>query len=146
MCLKSKHILGRLAMTKDKTYIRWPTRFDYDIAMQNMRNTLLDPALRSGSLASTESSIIHLERPDSLICLYLIDNWTVRCFCSSDQLEPPEDIFQRYKSLSIFYEQNKSYVSALTPLKYIDKGIRVDFLERDMGNFILIKTDVLPLV
>src|SRR5438270_97349 len=121
-------------MPSHATDVRWPTRYDYDIAIENLSQNLLDTELSSGRLASTKSGIIQYATTCSVNCLYRVDNWMVRCFCRFENREPDENITERYQRLGVFFRDNQTRVSALIPLNFLEKGIKVDFFERDEFN------------
>lgn len=114
----------------------WPTRYDYDIALDNLRENMLDPDLRLGEIQRqpTTGTLVHRGRPDASTCLYRIDDWIIRCFCHSDteEKEPGKDLFERYQKLDLFYQQNSSRVSSLVPISYIERGLMVDFYKYDV--------------
>ncbi len=126
----------------------WPTKTDYDRAFADWRDTLLDRQLRSGKLARDKTGILQQARQDNHACLYRIDDWMVRCFCRTEEGEPPEDIEQRYELFSAFCSRNLSRVSALVPVEYIRKGINVEYLayEEEEGTWGVLKEDVRPIV
>lgn len=123
----------------------WPTRYDYEIAIENMQN-MLDPELRRGRLTSGQAGALQFARSENPIFLVRIDDWMMRCFCSTESSEPADGIKERYRRLSQFYRENHERVSALIPIEYVERGIRVQFHELDGETEIPTKTEVLPLV
>ncbi|MHB8596811.1 MAG: hypothetical protein ACYDER_08370 [Ktedonobacteraceae bacterium] len=122
----------------------WPTKTDYDRAFAEWRKTILDRELRDGTLAEGKTGILQQARLDNHACLYRIDNWMVRCFCRTEDSEPPADIEQRYKLFSAFCSHNLSRVSALMPVEYIQNGIKVEYFED--GTWTAFKENVRPVV
>jgi TIR domain len=136
-------------MVSYSTDVRWPTRDDYDLAMEDLPKNILDVELRRGRIATTNTGImIRFGSPDALICLYQIDNWMIRCFCRTEDREPDESITERSQQLSKFYLDNHTRVSALVPIDYLEKGIKVGFYERDTLNTSVgfIKEGIVPIV
>ncbi|HLX39184.1 MAG TPA: hypothetical protein VKR42_01570 [Ktedonobacteraceae bacterium] len=122
----------------------WPTKTDYDRAFAHWQDTIIDRELRYGTLAEDKTGILQQARLDNHACLYRIDNWMVRCFCRTEDSEPPEDIAGRYELFSAFCSRNLSRVSALVPIKYILDGIKVEYYEE--GTWTAFKENVRPLV
>ncbi len=112
----------------------WPTRNDYDYAMEEISEHMLDPDLREGVLERQRRTnmLVHRGR-DAYTCLYHIDEWMLRCFCHSEFQEQGTraDVLERYKKLEHFYQKNQTRVSALVPIYYVERGIRVDFFKYD---------------
>jgi hypothetical protein len=136
-------------MVSQSAGVRWPTRDDYDIAMEHLLDNVLDPELRRGGITTTKSGFItHHEAPDSPNCLYRIDSWMVRCFCRVEDREPEDNITERYLKLSKFVHENRANVSALVPLEYHEKGIKVGFYKRNEFHEVvsLIKEEIVPII
>lgn len=135
-------------MQKYPTNFRWPTKFDYDIALDDLRHTIIeDTDLRNGRLVMGKTTILHLDRPDSHTCLYRIDNWIVRCFCRVDDNEPNDNIDKRYQQLSNFCHNNLSHVSALIDMKYIERGMKIDFYSNEASDDLtFIKSAIVPII
>ncbi len=112
--------------------LRWPTRDDYKFAIKDYQKNLLDASLlRQGEPKSMNTYILNFGHPDSHACIYHIGNTMIRCFCQADDhTYPPNDIFQRYRSLERFLAQNLSKLSAFVPVTYIPRGIRVNFFDK----------------
>lgn len=139
--------------------VRWPSRYDYDLAMEDLPRNILDAELRRGRLATLKTGFMtHFSSSDSLNCLYRIDNWMVRCFCRSeggepgedatDGREPSEDITERYLKLSKFFQDNQTRVSALVPLYYLEQGIKVEFFGHNEFHEAIsfMKEEILPII
>lgn len=134
----------------------WPTRLDYDLALENFTENMLDPELRASKLEVQQRTgmLIHRGRPDAYTCLYRIGDWMIRCFCHSemDDSEARTDLIKRYQLLEQFYRKNHTHVSALVPTCYIEQGIRVDFFKRSIPFIspssaeIYVKTSVVPII
>ena len=126
---------------------RWPTRYDYDIALENLAENMLDPELRQGKLErSRTGQIVHRGRPGTR--LYRIDNSMIRCFCDSEE-EAEDDIIERYQKLSDFWQKNATRISALIPIYYVKKGLIVDFFKYDeiSGETVtFLETRVVPFI
>src|SRR5207253_598594 len=74
-------------------------------------------------------------------------DWIVRCFRSNPPYQPPHDIKQRYCAIADFYRTHSTQVSALIPLEYIEKGIKVEYVEySDKEHGKVVNTEVLPIV
>jgi hypothetical protein len=131
------------------TIYNWPTRADYDLAMEKLTRNMLDIELRGGKLMTAMSGyLVQYGIPDANTCVYRIDNWMIRCFCRVKEKEPRPFIAERYQKLNKFFRDNGDRVSALVPLDFLEKGIKVDFYERDALNAAVrfIKEDTLPIV
>jgi serine/threonine protein kinase len=112
--------------------LRWPTRDDYKLAIEDYHKNILDAnLLRQGELKSINTHILNFGHPDSRACIYRIGNTMIRCFCQADDhTYPPDNIFRRYKSLERFIQHNQSKLSAFVPVAYIPRGIRVHFFDK----------------
>mgnify|MGYP001283973091 CR=1 FL=1 len=134
-------------MVSDSADVRWPTRDDYDLAMEDLPKNILDAELSRGRIATAKSGFI-IRHGSSNNCLYRIDNWMVRCFCLGEDDEPSEDITERYQKLSKFFQENQTRVSALIPLHYLEKGINVEFYKSDVlgSPLSILKEDIMPIV
>ena len=71
----------------------WPTKKEYNIAIENWRTTLSNPDLRKGQLARNKhGKIFPLGGANHYVTLYKFDNqdkthsWVVRCFCTKRRL------------------------------------------------------------
>ncbi|MGH2497940.1 MAG: lipopolysaccharide kinase InaA family protein [Ktedonobacteraceae bacterium] len=126
--------------------LRWPTRDDYRFAIEDYPKNILDASLlRQGKPKSMNTHILNFGHPDSHACIYRIGNTMIRCFCQADDhTYPPNDIFKRYKSLEQFLAQNQSTLSAFIPVKYVPRGIRVNFFDKITETHF--KTTDMPLV
>ena len=122
----------------------WPTRDDYDLAMLERSRTVFDPDIRSGNLYQDKMGIRRYGGANLYICIYRVDDWIVRCFCSRPPRKPPDDIKDRYRAIHRFYQNNFDKVSALIPMIYLEQGITVDYVDRYAG--IITDTQVLPIV
>jgi hypothetical protein len=122
----------------------WPTKTDYERAFTNWQKTIQDAQLRQGTLVEGKTSILQQARLDNHACLYRIDDWMVRCFCRTEEGEPPKDIEKRYELFSTFCSRNFSRVSALVPLNYISNGINVEYFEE--GTWTSFKEEIRPIV
>jgi len=131
------------------TIYNWPTRDDYDLAMDDLPRNMLDIELRGGKLMTANTGfLVQYGLPDANTCVYRIDNWMIRCFCCVKDREPRPYIAERYQKLSRFFRDNGARVSALVPVDYLEKGIKVEFYERDALNAAVrfIKEGILPIV
>jgi serine/threonine protein kinase len=127
------------------TNIRWPTRDDYKLAMEDYQKNILDARLLQGEPESRNARILDFSGPYSYTCTYRVGNIMIRCFCQTDgRIDPPDNIFQRYKSLEQFIARNRSKLSAFVPVTYIPRGIRVHFFDKLTDAYI--KTAEMPLV
>lgn len=124
------------------TNFLWPTREDYDNVVENkLRDSVFDADLSTGRLARSHSgSILQLGGANLYVCLYRIESktrsWVMRCFCSTGQRTPPEDILERYEAISQFCLTHSQKVSALLPISFIKDGIEVDLIKRDEDKYI----------
>jgi len=132
------------------TGVRWPTRYDYDTAMEELVENMQNLELRRGHLFKSIKTgfLVQYGNPDAHTCLYRIDNWMIRCFCRVDDKEPNEQIISHYQKLSTFFREHLKHVSALVPLDYIEKGIKVAFFERDQFHepISFLKEGIMPIV
>lgn len=110
--------------------LRWPTKDEYDLAILQWQQALLDPDLRIGQLARDNFGITRFGGANLYVSVYKIGNWMVRCFCSNPPNPTPYDIRERYMALDQFCRVNHGRVSALVPVFYIERGI-------NMGGYIL---------
>src|SRR6266568_1750465 len=141
----------------------WPTKKEYNIAIENWRTTLSNPDLRKGQLARNKhGKIFPLGGANHYVTLYKFDNqdkthsWVVRCFCTKRNEQnpfeiidqPPDDIKARYKTLHDFCRSDTGKkISALVRVDYLENEITVgewkypiakmDFLSAlNLGEFI----------
>src|SRR5450631_4487530 len=98
----------------------WPTKEEYDLAMQNMNQTIQDVEVSKGVLQRDNSGILRYGGAGLYVVLYHVDEWMIRCFCKTAQREPPGDILQRYRYISEFTQQMR-HVPALIPISYVDQ-------------------------
>jgi hypothetical protein len=113
----------------------WPTRYDYELALEDLPTNMLDPELRQGNLERHKqtSMLIYRGRPDSHTCLYRIDDKMIRCFChAQEERIAYDDILARYKALDLFYRENHTRISALIPIQYVEHGMNIDCYKRDL--------------
>ena len=103
----------------------WPTKDEYDLAISQWQRTVWDPDIRSGTLSQDEMGIRRYGGANLYVCIYKIGDWTVRCFCSNPPNQTPPDIVDRYMAIDRFCRTNASWVSALLPVTYIERGITV---------------------
>jgi hypothetical protein len=109
----------------------WPTRDEYDRAIIDQRHDLQDSSLKNGKLYQKMGNPQRYGGASLYVTIYRIDNWLVRCFCSTDEKgkpirTPPEDIAQRYQLIAAFTQSHVARVSALIPVTYLAQGIRVN--------------------
>lgn len=138
----------------------WPTRSDYDLAMYNMQESVLDTDIRDGILASSNSRIHHFGGAITT-SLYRVEdlqgrNWAIRCFCEADaaleegleRTSPPPDILSRYKKIEAFCNAHKGDIPALSPITYVKQGIEVNYFERDFADRPVshLKKEILPFI
>lgn len=135
-------------MSAQTNEVKWPTRYDYDMAMHKLSRSLRDPELRRGKLQRVPTGILQYAHPFTHVCLYRIDNWMIRCFCRVEDREPSDELPIRYQMLETFYQRNHARVSALIPIYYLSDGIELPYYQRDpIDNLIEIKKPVLvPIV
>lgn len=139
----------------------WPTRSDYDLAMYNMHEFVLDDDIRDGRLASSESRILHFGAAVTTSLYHVEDlqghNWMIRCFCEADaesaveedleKTSPPADILSRYEKIAAFCNTHKADIPALLPVTYVRQGIEVNYFKRDFGDKPeFLKKEILPFV
>lgn len=110
---------------------RWPSRNEYDSAIANWHNTVLDPEIRAGQLARDDHSIFNYGGANLYVCIYRVSNWMIRFFCTNPNHPTPVDIQERYRAIAQFC--NEQRLSCLLPVTYVERGI-------------LIGNDVFPLV
>lgn len=105
----------------------WPTREEYDLAMQQWNRTLNDPALRAGELSRSMGNPRRYGGAALYVSVYKISDWMVRCFRSDVKAgtNPPRDITQRYQKIAAFTQAHVNDVSALIPIYYLEDEILV---------------------
>ncbi|HKV85114.1 MAG TPA: lipopolysaccharide kinase InaA family protein [Ktedonobacterales bacterium] len=105
----------------------WPTREEYDLAMQAWTRTLNDPALRMGELSRSMGNPRRYGGAALYVSVYKISDWMVRCFTSNVKANtnPPKDIAERYQKIAQFTQANLANVSALIPIHYLPDEILV---------------------
>lgn len=106
----------------------WPVREEYDRAVQQQSENLQDADLKRGSLYKHMGNPKRYGGAGLYVVIYRIDNWLVRCFCSTVSLRgavqnPPDRIERRYQAIATAIESNCVNVSALTPITYLERGI-----------------------
>jgi hypothetical protein len=112
--------------------------------MKEKEQRVLDPEIRDGMLHLNKLGGCSYSGGANLyICNYRVDNLMVRCFCATSSRKPPDDIRERYREISNFCLSHLDQVSALLPVHYVEKGIRVDCTD-DNDEFV--ETAVFPLV
>jgi hypothetical protein len=125
----------------------WPTREAYDLAMKERARTVFDKDIRQGTLVVEKMGIRRYGGANLYVCVYRVGDWMVRCFHSNPPQQPPHDIKERYRAIADFYRVHSAQVSALIPLEYIEKGIKVEYVEyRDNEHGKVVNTEVLPIV
>jgi len=105
--------------------LTWPTKADYDLAIKNWKQSILDPTISSGTLSQDNMGIHRFGGANLYVNVYKIGNWMIRCFCSNPPRQPPNDIVERYKAIGDFCAQHRQDVSALLPVTFIERGIKV---------------------
>lgn len=105
----------------------WPTREEYDLAMQQWNRTLNDPALRNGELSRSMGNPRRYGGAALYVSVYKISDWMVRCFRSdvTAGTNPPKDITERYQQIAAFTQAHVHDVSALIPIYYLENEIQV---------------------
>ena len=105
----------------------WPTREEYDLAMQQWTRTLNDPALRNGELSRSMGNPRRYGGAALYVSVYKISDWMVRCFRSDVKAgtNPPKDIAERYQKIAEFTQAHVNDVSALIPIYYLPDEIQV---------------------
>lgn len=105
----------------------WPTREEYDLAMQQWTKTLNDPALRTGELSRSMGNPRRYGGAALYVSVYKISDWMVRCFRSDVKAgtNPPKDIAERYQKIATFTQAHVRDVSALIPIYFLHDEILV---------------------
>lgn len=106
----------------------WPTRAEYDRAVMSWRQTMRDPDLTRGQLATVMGTDPRRFGGAGLyVSVYRIGDWQVRCFCSNvaTRSDPPRDIAERYQKIARFIAERHAQLPALLPTSYIAEGIYV---------------------
>lgn len=106
----------------------WPTREEYDHAVMSWRQTMRDPDLVSGELATVMGTDPRRFGGAGLyVTVYRIGDWAVRCFCSDlgAACDPPADIVDRYQVIARFVADRQAAIPALLPVEVIDQGVFV---------------------
>lgn len=105
----------------------WPTREEYDLAMQQWNRTLNDPFLRNGELSRSMGNPRRYGGAALYVSVYKISDWMVRCFRSDVKAStnPPKDIAERYQQIAGFTQAHINDVSALIPIFYLPDEILV---------------------
>src|SRR6185312_7840720 len=121
----------------------WPSKEDYDQAMNDSVHTIQDENLKNGSVKQDQTGMLSYGGAGLYVALYHIDKWMIRCFCKTPQREPPHDICERYQQIDAFIQRMQD-VPALVPIHYVDQGIKVEYINRD--TYVLIDTKILPFI
>ncbi len=138
---------------------QWPTSDAYELAMRDLQHTAIDSALCTGSVAYDDlGNIAHFGGASLNAAMYKVTtapsagnpsgDWMIRCFCSTaNGRKPPGDIKKRYREISKFCLANLDRASALLPVTYVERGIRVDYIESDnTGAERVTDTKIVPVV
>ena len=129
----------------------WPTKADYDEAIEKLSENILDRELRQGCAVTRSMLLQRRESPDRPVCLYSIDlpqgsRQMLRCFCQNDKEQhQSEQIFARYEQLDL-YQQQLADVAAFVPITYIAQGIRVNCSLREHDRRKRLASIVMPIV
>lgn len=105
--------------------LRWPTKEEYDLAIQQWQQTVLDPDVRSGTLAQDAMGISSFGGANLYVVLYKVGNWMIRCFCSNPPNQTPSDIVERYRAIDHFCRTRGGKMAALLPSLLVEQGIKV---------------------
>ncbi|HKV56938.1 MAG TPA: hypothetical protein VJO32_01605, partial [Ktedonobacteraceae bacterium] len=105
--------------------LRWPTKDEYDVAIQQWQATILDPDVRGGTLAQDAMGISSFGGANLYVALYKIGDWMIRCFCSNPPNATPSDIMERYRAIDRFCRGRASKMTALLPSVLVEQGIKV---------------------
>ncbi len=105
--------------------LRWPTKDEYDVAVQQWQSTILDPDVRGGTLAQDAMGISSFGGANLYVALYKIGDWMIRCFCSNPPNATPPDIVERYHAIDRFCRGRASTMTALLPSLLVEQGIKV---------------------
>lgn len=105
--------------------LRWPTKDEYDVAVQQWQSTILDPDVRGGTLAQDAMGISAFGGANLYVALYKIGDWMIRCFCSNPPNATPPDIVERYRAIDSFCRRRASQMTALLPSLLVEQGIKV---------------------
>lgn len=105
--------------------LRWPTKDEYDVAVQQWQSTILDPDVRGGTLAQDAMGISAFGGANLYVALYKIGDWMIRCFCSNPPNATPPDIVERYRAIDSFCRGRASKMTALLPSLLVEQGIKV---------------------
>jgi len=108
----------------------WPTKEDYDMAMESFNENVIDPDLKQGVVKTDRAGMHRFGGAGLYTTLYRVDNMMIRCFCKTPQREPPNDIVMRYWHISAF-TQRMQHVPNLVPVTLVERGIRVAYLDHD---------------
>lgn len=104
--------------------LRWPTRDEYDLAIQHWQQTVLDSDVRGGMLAQDVMGISSFGGANLYVALYKIGDWMIRCFCTNPPNQTPPDIVERYQAIDSFCRRAGN-VTALLPTMLVERGIVV---------------------
>src|SRR5215467_1037633 len=105
--------------------LRWPTKDEYDVAIQQWQSTILDTDVRGGTLAQDAMGISAFGGANLYVALYKIGDWMIRRFCSNPPNATPSDIVERYRAIDSFCRGRASKMTALLPSLLVEQGIRV---------------------
>lgn len=105
--------------------LRWPTKDEYDLAIQQWQQTVLDPDVRGGALAQDAMGISSFGGANLYVALYKIGDWMIRCFCSNPPNQTPPDIVERYRAIDRFCRGRAGTMTALLPSLLVEQGIMV---------------------
>jgi hypothetical protein len=105
--------------------LRWPTKDEYDLAIQQWQSTVLDPGVRVGTLAQDAMGISSFGGANLYVALYKIGGWMIRCFCSNPPHQTPPDILVRYRAIDHFCRTRAGKITALLPSLLVEQGIKV---------------------
>lgn len=106
----------------------WPTRAECDRAVMTWQQTMRDPDLTRGQLATVMGTDPRRFGGAGLyVSVYRIGDWQVRCFCSNiaTRSDPPPDIAERYQKIAHFIAERRAQLPALLPTDVIAEGIYV---------------------
>ena len=129
----------------------WPTKADYDEAIENLSNSILDRELQQGRAVTRSMLLQRRESPDRPVCLYSIDlpqgsRQMLRCFCQNDKEQHQlEQRFERYERLDK-YQRQLTGIAAFVPITYIAQGIRVNCSLRKHDRRQRLASIVMPIV
>lgn len=105
--------------------LRWPTKDEYDLAIQQWQTTVLDPGVRGGTLAQDAMGISSFGGANLYVALYKIGGWMIRCFCSNPPHQTPPDILVRYRAIDHFCRTQGNKIPAMLPSLLVEQGIKV---------------------